>query len=264
MNIGRFTAACTWFEEIFGINVINNSFKPAALTDYDAQIAKNAAHLAVLKPKEVTEMVDFQGGEEPGNLLANPIYIDFGGWCDNEALETWNEFKSFIGGSLEDLQDDQKNKTGISVAVTKRFKAISWTGGGNTSIAGWTVPHYSVTYDGFYGTATDEGSSELIISGLNKEQNISLSFFGSYFTTSFDPGPQNPTGDNRETSYTVKGATEATIAIDASNNLTNVALFEDIKADTGGRIVVTIKKGNANNTSNGSYYLNALRIAPGN
>lgn len=126
------------------------------------------------------------------------------------------------------------------------------------------MPHYSVSYDGFYGSTVDEGTSELVISGLNNEQNINVSFFGSYFATSFDPGPQDPTSDNRETSYTVKGTTETTIVIDASNNLTNIAQFDNIKADSGGKIVVTVKKGSNNNTTNGLYYLNAMRIAPGN
>lgn len=136
LGIGRFTAACTWFEEIFGINVVNNSYKPDGLSDYNAEIAKHAAHLAVLKPKEVTEMVDYQEEEEPGELLINPINVDFGGWCDDQSLLTWNEFKAFIGGSMDKLKDNQGNTTNVTLALTKRFKAISWTGGGDTAIEG--------------------------------------------------------------------------------------------------------------------------------
>ena len=57
-NIGRYTAACTWFETIFNVNVIGNSFKPDALSDLEADIAQHAAHYAVERPKEVTELGD--------------------------------------------------------------------------------------------------------------------------------------------------------------------------------------------------------------
>lgn len=260
LGIGRFTAACAWFGEIFGGNLVNNPFKPGALTDYQAEIAKHAAYFAVQQPTAVTEMVDYQQNENP--VLANPVYVDFGGWCDAESLKTWNEFQHFTGGNLENLKDNLGAITTISVTVTKRFKAVSWTGGGNPTITGWTVPHYSVVFDGFYGTTTDEGTSELVISGLNADQEIDLSVFGSYFGTSYDAGPQVPVTDNRETSYTVKGATEQTVTINASNNLTNVVQVNKMKADGSGKIIITIQKGSNNNTPNGVYYLNALRIAP--
>lgn len=59
IDIGRYTAACTWFEAIFNKSVIGNSFKPAALSDFEAEIAQHAAHNAVMCPKEITDMSDF-------------------------------------------------------------------------------------------------------------------------------------------------------------------------------------------------------------
>ena len=59
VNIGRYTAACTWFEALFNVNVIGNSFKPEALSDFEAEIAQHAAHYAVKRPKEITELSDF-------------------------------------------------------------------------------------------------------------------------------------------------------------------------------------------------------------
>ena len=58
--IGRYTAACTWFESLLNKSVIGNSFKPEALSDYEADIAQHAAHYAVMRPKEITELKDFQ------------------------------------------------------------------------------------------------------------------------------------------------------------------------------------------------------------
>jgi len=56
INIGRYTAACTWFESIFNKSVIGNKFKPHALSEYEAEIAQYAAHYAVLRPKKITEL----------------------------------------------------------------------------------------------------------------------------------------------------------------------------------------------------------------
>ena len=60
MDIGRFTVACTWYEAIFKDNVVNNTYKPPQLSDFQIKVAKNAAHYAIAKPEDVTEMVDFQ------------------------------------------------------------------------------------------------------------------------------------------------------------------------------------------------------------
>ncbi len=52
-NIGRYTAACTWFETILGRNAMHNNYRPASVTAEDAVIARRAAHYAVRKPFEI-------------------------------------------------------------------------------------------------------------------------------------------------------------------------------------------------------------------
>lgn len=56
LDYGRFTAACTWYEIIFGQDVRDNSYKPAKVSDLQAQIAKEAAHKAVKKPFKVSKI----------------------------------------------------------------------------------------------------------------------------------------------------------------------------------------------------------------
>ncbi|GGW30276.1 hypothetical protein GCM10007383_14480 [Arenibacter certesii] len=55
-EIGRYTAACTWFEALTSINVVGNSFIPDGMTNEEADIAQRAAHAAVLNPDEVTPL----------------------------------------------------------------------------------------------------------------------------------------------------------------------------------------------------------------
>lgn len=53
-GIGRYTAACTWYEKLLGRSVIGNKFVPKGISKSDALIAQHAAHNAVLKPDIVT------------------------------------------------------------------------------------------------------------------------------------------------------------------------------------------------------------------
>ena len=49
-TFGRFTAACTWFYTIFGVDVRNNSYKPKNITTQESIISKKAAYTAVSNP----------------------------------------------------------------------------------------------------------------------------------------------------------------------------------------------------------------------
>ncbi|MDR1585222.1 MAG: DUF4886 domain-containing protein [Prevotellaceae bacterium] len=59
LKIGRYVAACTWFEKITGINVVGNTATPEGLTAFEIAVAQNAAHFAVKKPDNVTSMKKF-------------------------------------------------------------------------------------------------------------------------------------------------------------------------------------------------------------
>lgn len=56
----RYTVACTWFEKIFSISVLGNSYKPATLSDDYKEIAQHAAHFSVKRPGKVTVLRQYQ------------------------------------------------------------------------------------------------------------------------------------------------------------------------------------------------------------
>lgn len=56
LNIGRYTAACTWFELIFKRNVIGNPYSPEGMNDVQREVAQRAAHEAVTHPGKITEL----------------------------------------------------------------------------------------------------------------------------------------------------------------------------------------------------------------
>ncbi|RYG14554.1 MAG: DUF4886 domain-containing protein, partial [Chitinophagaceae bacterium] len=56
LNIGRYTASCTWYETIFKQNVIGNLYKPEKVSGADALTGQKAAHKAVKKPYKVSRI----------------------------------------------------------------------------------------------------------------------------------------------------------------------------------------------------------------
>lgn len=56
LTYGRYTAACTWYEAIFGKTVIGNSYAPSTMSELEKYIAQEAAHAAVLKPYSITDL----------------------------------------------------------------------------------------------------------------------------------------------------------------------------------------------------------------
>ena len=58
-NYGRYTAACTWFEILFGISAIGSKFVPESVTPFQAKVAQYAAHYSVRNPSSVTLLTKF-------------------------------------------------------------------------------------------------------------------------------------------------------------------------------------------------------------
>lgn len=56
LKIGRYTAACTWFEKLTGISPIANTAFPQGMSPEDVAIAQEAAHKAVKRPNRVTRI----------------------------------------------------------------------------------------------------------------------------------------------------------------------------------------------------------------
>lgn len=49
-ELGCYTAACTWYETLWGTKVVGNAFKPQFITAEERAAAQKAAHAAVRKP----------------------------------------------------------------------------------------------------------------------------------------------------------------------------------------------------------------------
>ncbi len=54
LELGRYTAACTWFEYLTGKTVVGLKFAPKGLSQQEIEVAQEAAHAAVKHPNKVT------------------------------------------------------------------------------------------------------------------------------------------------------------------------------------------------------------------
>lgn len=52
--LGRYTAACTWADELLGIDILTNPYAPEILTNDEVLVGRMAAHNAVVSPSQVT------------------------------------------------------------------------------------------------------------------------------------------------------------------------------------------------------------------
>lgn len=101
---GRYTAACTWYEVIFGKSVVGNTFTPTGVTDLFKNAAQQSAHAAVAKPNEVTDMSWVEGPKELSKYFVCPTEKgkgDGSSWDDAMSLETLSSFlDAYSNGSV--------------------------------------------------------------------------------------------------------------------------------------------------------------------
>lgn len=249
MPLGRYLAACTWYESIMGTNVVGNSYKPQGLSDFEVAIAQNAAHFAILKPNEVTPMTDFQGGAS--GPLTSSVLLDFG---NNAAATHWNQINSFLAGTSINLKDSIGSYVGIKLTITERFNGVN-ADGPTTSTTPLNMPATVSRYS-YFGNSKAVFSgmtivqSKFEVTGLDKDLNYEISFFGS----------RGSVTDNRETKYICSGTNEVIVRLNTSSNNSNIVVAKDIKPDNTGKITVIVTSGENNTNSSGFYYLSAARL----
>ena len=60
LPLGRYTAACTWFEALTHQNVTENPYSPEGIDPIHKKAAQMAAHNAILYPDKVTELTELK------------------------------------------------------------------------------------------------------------------------------------------------------------------------------------------------------------
>lgn len=246
-SLGKYIAACTWFEKIFGQSVVGNTYT-GGFSAFEVLVAQNAAHLAVQKPYEVSSMVSYEAQPIP---LVDPVLVDFG---NATPAPTWNQMTGFTVGSKINLKDTKNVFVGMSLTIKQRFNAIN-TDGATTSNTPLNMPS-TVSSRSFYGNARGPlfngivtPTGEIEVAGLLPNLNYTFSFFGSRVAS-----------DNRETLFTLQGSNTGSASLNPSSNTTQIATVANIKPNAEGKITISVTAGPNNVSANGWFYLNAAKI----
>jgi hypothetical protein len=244
LGVGRFTAAATWYEAIFG-GILENNFRPENLLMYDTELTKQAAYDAVNEPFEVTDLVAYKERGPNEFILNDPLFIDFGPIL---SPEPFNNFKRWQDGSISGLKDEKRNNSGFILKAGVPF---------HEGVIERQMPNLlgfplTASQDAFFndGRVAPDGSS-LILSNLNSDQTYSLVLYG----TINDKGTQSE--------YIVKGKNEGSGILDTDHNLSKKVIINDIEPDENGEITIVIKKGPDATQYWGYYGLNTMIVLPG-
>lgn len=260
-GIGKYTAACVWFEATTGQSVLGNTYKPSGMSDYEAEIAQHAAHTAITTPLEVTDMVDYKdwGGSFE---FVDPIYLDFG---QATAVDGWNGITTnAVGFSISNLKDINNEFTGISYTMLERFNGVNTNGVPLANSTIFPIPE-SVARRSFFGHALDWGTTPAYengvfkLYGLDPEKSYELCYYASR-----EGGDVNV----RETAFIAEGANTGSVSVLTSTTPPThppiVCSPDAITPDSNGEIRITVTAGTNNTHVNKFFYINAMRIQPSN
>jgi hypothetical protein len=252
---GRFTVACTWYEVLTGEEVVSNSYTLSSITATKADIAKNAANLAVKKPKVITSMAD-KWGENLTVDSTRPIYINFGSSSSSGEGPAWNTMTSYEANStINYLVDEAGDYTNVFIKVTDRFGGINGDGPTATQTT-LNMPAW-VSRNSFWGNGTgtfagqSEPTGEFLISGLKQSKEYEFNIFSA----------RSGANDNRETRFTIEGTETLSGDVNSSKNNSELVNFT-LAPNSNGEVKLKAESG-PNNTNNVKFfYINAISISP--
>jgi hypothetical protein len=251
-GIGRYIAACTWYEKLLNRPVVGNTYKPVGMSDVEVGIAQYAAHFAVTKPNDTTSLAYI---EQPVAVDLNyPVNIDFGSVA---TPSPWNNMSAILqGSSLAGLTDSEGNVTSVSITINDSFGGINYKGPTSTATP-LNLPA-DATNDSFWGNAAGVFASKseitggFLISGLKSTQTYDFHIFAS----------RTGSGDNRETYFTLNGNTGQTLLLNTSDNTNTLVSFTNVLSADDGTVTVKIGAGSNNNNEYKFFYINSMTIAP--
>ena len=185
------------------------------------------------------------------------MFIDFGDTATTTSGgNSWNNVTSAIGtvpgSGIGNLTTSTGTASGIALTIVARFGGANTNG---TTAAGSGYPNPSATGDSLYGNTEEfSGRSNIFpvftLSNLTLGQTYDFNFFAS----------RTGASDNRETTYTIEGATTSSVSLNAANNVSNTVGQTGVLPDASGEITIRITAGPNNTNSSHFTYLNVLEV----
>jgi len=252
LKMGRYTAACTWFETITGISPVGFSYHPDGIDYLTAHACQVAAHEAVSRPYGVT-VLDQEGFPAVNNIVPTGLVkLNFG--ADQTSDPTWNNITPDIR-THTNIVDNKMNPTGILVTFTGEFSGSNRNGASYTTTKMLMPPEVSQSAlwgyaVGKFGGQGPRQNATLRLSHLNPELKYEFTFFSS----------RDKCQDFRQTSFIVQGEDIGADDVQSANNSKETAVVKHVRPTADGQVTITIMPGSYNTTPNQFYYLNAMTI----
>ena len=252
LKMGRYTAACAWFETITGISPVGLSYHPDGMDFIAAHTCQVAAHEAVAKPFERT-VLDREGLPAINDIVPTGLVkLNFG--ADHTSDPAWNDITPGQRTHLS-IVDSNMNPTGILVTFTGEF------GGSNKNGAAYTTTRMLMPADvsqsalwgyaaGKFGGSGPRQSATVRLSHLNPELEYEFTIFSS----------RDKSQDLRQTSFILQGEDTWADALQSANNASETVTIKDVRPTADGQLTLTVMPGSSNNSPNLFYYLNAITI----
>ncbi|WP_309399143.1 DUF4886 domain-containing protein [Cerasicoccus maritimus] len=192
------------------------------------------------------------------------IYLDFGGAATVSGTDdTWNQVvltgtaRDAVGNGtgapevmLGDLLDLSGASTGITLTMTDAPSSTNNYGTTSGPYPSGATSDCIYGSNGLWSGYTDNSQAVFVFSNLDPGVAYDFTFFASRLSVS----------DNREAEYRLVGANSGSAALDAADNVSNVAQVVGILPDASGNITLTVAEGANNDNGNGFYYIGAVEI----
>lgn len=175
------------------------------------------------------------------------LQIDLG----NSLTPSGSGWNNVVGTTTQiaNLVDVSDNSTGITLDAAGFNPNANSSG---TTAGAWDE---SATKDSLFGNVVAfmgvvAENPTLTLSNLDTSMTYDFTFFASRMGVT----------DVRSAQYEVIGATTLSTALDASNNITEVATVSGVVPDALGKIIVSLTKGADNTSANGYFYLGVMTV----
>lgn len=199
----------------------------------------------------------------PCAAQAATLLFDFGGTgtattingpAPDDPVNHWNNVTTTIGtsntGQLLNLVTTSNVATGINLLMLSRFNSVNSNG-----TTGSTLFPEDATRDSLYGnTELFGGLTDVFPSFKLTGLDINLSYDFLFYAS------RTSVSDNRETAYTVTGASAETAFLNASNNVNDFVTVTGVVPNAQGEIIIALGPGPNNTNSNHFTYLNAMSV----